>query len=69
MPAILELEGWEEQARLTEEWLQGKYEIPEIEDKWERGPIVSITLDAPERVAPSRTPSESQTQRLEVRYT
>ena len=34
MPAVLQVEGWEKQAELTELWLQGKFEIPEIEDKW-----------------------------------
>ncbi len=52
MPKLLELEGWEEQVRLTELWLQGKYEIPEIQDKWVGGPIVQLALDVPENVSP-----------------
>jgi hypothetical protein len=52
MPALLKLEGWAEQARLTEEWLQGRYEVPEIQDKWADGPIVRVELDVPESVAP-----------------
>jgi hypothetical protein len=52
MPALLQVEGWQDQVRLTEEWLQGKIEIPEIADKWARGPIILIQLEAPETVAP-----------------
>jgi hypothetical protein len=55
MPALLQLEGWEEQVRLTEAWLQGKYEIPEIADKWGSGPIIGIELEAPETVAPGES--------------
>jgi hypothetical protein len=52
IPAVLELEGWEQQVELTEAWLQGRYEIPEIQDKWSSGPIVEIALDVPETVVP-----------------
>jgi hypothetical protein len=55
MPKLLDLEGWEEQLALTERWLQGRFEIPEIRDKWAEGPIVQLALDAPERVAPGQT--------------
>jgi hypothetical protein len=55
MPAILKLEGWEKQAELTEQWLQGKYEIPEIAHKWSRGPIVTIAVDTPEQVRSGET--------------
>ncbi len=51
MPVLLKLEGGEEQARLTERWLQGKYEIPEIRDKWSEGPIVRLAIQAPESVS------------------
>jgi len=50
MPAVLEVEGWEEQVRLTEKWLQGKVEIPEIASKWASGPIVRVGLEVPEQV-------------------
>ena len=46
VPALKKLDGWEEQIRLTEQWLQGKRRIPEIEDKWRNGPIVKIRLEA-----------------------
>ncbi|MEE8411350.1 MAG: multiheme c-type cytochrome [Acidobacteriota bacterium] len=55
MPQLLQLEGWEEQVRLTEMWLQGRYEIPEIRDKWPAGPIISIELEVPETVAPGES--------------
>ena len=44
VPALLKLEGWEEQVRLTNEWLQGGRRIPEIEDKWANGRIVKVAL-------------------------
>jgi hypothetical protein len=50
MPKMLELEGWEEQVRLTQEWLEGRFEIPEIRDKWAEGPIVKLALEAPEEI-------------------
>ena len=52
MPMALKLEGWEEQVRLTEEWLGGKTEIPEIKEKWAEGPIVKMALHAPESIKP-----------------
>ncbi|MFV2073978.1 MAG: multiheme c-type cytochrome, partial [Thermoanaerobaculales bacterium] len=39
VPKMLDLEGWQEQVRLTEQWLQGKFEIEEIADKWAAGPV------------------------------
>ncbi|MDX1644034.1 MAG: multiheme c-type cytochrome, partial [Thermoanaerobaculia bacterium] len=53
VPEMLELEGWQEQVRLTEEWLQGDFEIPEIADKWREGEVVTLDLDVPE-VVPAR---------------
>lgn len=50
MPSLLELPGAEEHNRLTEEWLRGEREIPEIADKWAAGPAVSLELQAPESV-------------------
>jgi hypothetical protein len=52
MPALLKIPGHEEQVRLTERWLKGEYEIPEIADKWSRGPAVAIELVVPGSVAP-----------------
>jgi len=50
MPALLKLPGWEKQVELTEAWLQGKREIPEIAQKWATGPIVKVDLDVPDSV-------------------
>ncbi len=55
MPKMLELPGWEEQVALTEKWLQGDYEIPEIADKWATGNVVEVALEVPEAVAPGET--------------
>ena len=44
VPALQKLDGWEEQVRLTNEWLQGARRIPEIEEKWAQGPIVKVAL-------------------------
>jgi hypothetical protein len=44
VPALLKLEGWERHTRMTEEWLQGKTRIAEIEDKWANGPIVNVAV-------------------------
>lgn len=52
MPMALKLEGWEEQTELTERWLQGRLPVPEIQDKWAHGPIVTMALQAPEAVRP-----------------
>jgi hypothetical protein len=55
MPAVLQVEGWEKQAELTELWLQGKFDIPEIADKWSKGPIVTVAVDTPEQVRPGES--------------
>ncbi len=52
VPAMLELEGWEEQVELTHQWLAGTFEIPEIADKWRKGPVVNLALEVPDKVAP-----------------
>jgi hypothetical protein len=54
MPALLELDGGEKQIELTEKWLRGEFEIPEIADKWTRGPAVPIELIVPETVRPGQ---------------
>ena len=45
VPAMLELPGWQEHVRLTEQWLRGELEVPEIADKWAEGPIVTMGLE------------------------
>ncbi len=52
MPRLLELPGWQEHVELTEQWLRGEYEVPEIAHKWQNGPVVGLELDAPDRVRP-----------------
>lgn len=52
MPLALELQGAEEHVALTEKWLQGKIEIPEIADKWRDGPAVPLELVTPDTVRP-----------------
>ena len=52
MPKLLDLPGAEEHTRLTEQWIRGEYEIPEIADKWTSGPVVPVEVVAPDTVAP-----------------
>ncbi|MAF12892.1 hypothetical protein CMK11_20775 [Candidatus Poribacteria bacterium] len=47
MPAVLQLEGWEEHVEMTNAWLRGEHRIPEIADKWREGPLVTVALDTP----------------------
>ena len=55
MPTMLKLPGGEEQARLVEQWLQGRYAIPEIEDKWVKGPVVGLELELPKQAVAGET--------------
>jgi hypothetical protein len=50
MPLALQLEGAEEHVELTERWLQGRLEIPEIAHKWRTGPAVPLELIVPDTV-------------------
>ena len=52
IPTVLDLEGADEQVRLTHEWLKGTIEIPEIADKWRSGPTIPVEVHAPAQVAP-----------------
>jgi len=47
IPRFLKLEGAEQHVQLTEKWLRGQIDIPEIQDKWTIGPAVSVELIAP----------------------
>ena len=51
VPALLKLDGYEEHLELTEKWLRGEIEIPEIEDKWATGAAVGLALEMPEVVS------------------
>ena len=50
VPRLLELEGWQKQVQLTEAWLQGRVEVPEIRDKWRQGQVVNLRLEVPPTV-------------------
>ena len=52
MPALLKVDGWEKQVALTNKWLEGKIDIPEIRQKWADGPLVKLQIEAPPSVAP-----------------
>jgi hypothetical protein len=44
------LPGAAEHVRLTERWLRGEIEIPEIADKWTSGPVVRMEIISPAQV-------------------
>ena len=52
MPGVLKPEGWENHVRLTEKWLRGEIQVPEIRNKWAEGPIVRLALETPEAATP-----------------
>ncbi len=52
IPTLLELPGAEEQVRLTEAWMRGEIDVPEIGDKWSEGPAIPIELVLPDSVHP-----------------
>jgi len=54
VPTLLDLPGAEEHRKLTEQWLRGEIQIPEIAEKWNSGPAVPMELLAPESVAPGQ---------------
>ncbi len=49
-PTLHDLPGAEEQVRLTNEWLRGETEVPEIADKWVTGPAIPVELILPKTV-------------------
>lgn len=51
LPLVHRLEGAEEQVQLTEQWLRGEIEIPEIASRWTDGPVIRMTIDAPAELA------------------
>ncbi len=44
MPAVMKLPHYEEQVRLTEEWIRGDTVLPEIAHLWPEGPVVALDL-------------------------
>lgn len=55
IPAVHELEGAAEHVALTEKWLRGEIDIPEIADKWRTGPAMPIAIVAPDSTRPGET--------------
>jgi hypothetical protein len=54
VPALLHLDGADQQVKLTNAWLEGRVQIPEIRDKWADGPAVKVRLEAPPAVVPGK---------------
>ncbi len=52
MPLLMDLPGAQEHVELTEAWLRGEIEIPEIAEKWTSGPVIRLDLVGPESVSP-----------------
>jgi hypothetical protein len=55
VPALLHLEGADRHVQLTERWLHGDIDIPEIRNKWAEGPVVKIRIETPPTVVPGQT--------------
>lgn len=54
VPLLLHLDGANKHVELTDKWLQGQVEIPEIRGKWAEGPIVKIRIETPATVGPDQ---------------
>jgi hypothetical protein len=54
VPALLHLENAAKHIELTERWLHGQVEIPEIRNKWAEGPIVKLRIEIPQVVVPGQ---------------
>jgi hypothetical protein len=52
VPALLKLEGWKKQVELTQKWLRGEMDVPEIAGKWARGSTVGLDLIVPKSARP-----------------
>lgn len=52
MPAVLELPHWQEQVRLTNEWVRGQTVLPEIAHVWPSGPVAGMEILAPATAEP-----------------
>ncbi len=50
MPKVLKLPHWEQQVKLTEEWIRGETVIPEISHLWPAGTVASLELASPSQV-------------------
>ncbi len=52
MPSVLKLPGADEHVRMTEQWLRGEIDVPEIATKWRTGAAVPLTVVAPAEARP-----------------
>ncbi|RMH19093.1 MAG: hypothetical protein D6701_05425, partial [Gemmatimonadetes bacterium] len=52
IPKLLDLPGADEHVRLTQQWLRGEIDIPEIADKWREGPAIPVELEVPSTARP-----------------
>ena len=50
VPTVLGLPGSAEHAAETIRWLRGEIDIPEIADRWVDGPVVAMTIVAPDEI-------------------
>jgi hypothetical protein len=48
MPLVLKLDGADEHVKLTEQWLRGEIQVPEIATKWKSGSAVPVAVVAPD---------------------
>jgi hypothetical protein len=55
VPALLHLDGADEQVHGTNAWLEGHIDIPEIRNKWAQGPVVKIRIEAPSTAEPGKS--------------
>ncbi len=55
VPALLHLDGADQQVQRTVAWLQGRIDIPEIRNKWAEGPVVKVRIEAPAVATPGQT--------------
>jgi hypothetical protein len=54
VPTLLRLDGASKHVELTERWLRGQMDIPEIRAKWADGAVVKLRIEAPPKVAPGQ---------------
>jgi hypothetical protein len=54
VPALLHLDGADQQVQLTTRWLQGQIDVPEIHEKWAQGAIVKLRIENPAQIVPGQ---------------
>lgn len=52
IPVLHQLPDADRHVQLTEDWLRGEIDIPEIADRWVTGPVVEMEIQVPQRVKP-----------------